>query len=407
VHRLTASLWLLLGSYAFASNPPSVLNDSNHVVSDLTADLTVLGIAYSGTLGPSSTVLAVNQTCPGACTIYTSTLGMIEDATNLAQTEFAADSTTTVTPLVPYQVINESFASYTLAGDDQTYYSTLEADKIVYSIAYCGIPSVGDYPAVAFVTVLPNNSVANFPGTSEKAVCGYAQGVEFSIPVTNGLWTPISGGGSVVVSSASATTEAMSAVLVALKSNHPNWTWGDIKSVLRTTASNWSTGYTTYNSNGPSYGYGNINYPSANSYTGTIYLQPPGMAIQGSNTNPVLTLYPFMTTRRSGEVIYAFSSPPVFPSPGSMNEYTYTEISALVNTYRGSLLYSSNGASGVQTYTYRLPSVKKPVYFVAFTVDNISQLTTANYSRAEIYSTQRAFYASAAVSVINRTLLLR
>jgi hypothetical protein len=254
---------------------------------------------------------------------------------------------------------------------------------------------------VAFVTVLPNNSA---PGSVGSSSCGYAQGIEFSIPVNDShcppgcMWTPIAGRGALDVSSPSATTEAMSAVLAALKTHHPLWTWGDIKSVLRTTASNWRTGYTAVNPSGPAYGYGNIDFSRADAHAGTIFLQPPGLVVRGSATAD-LVLYPFMSSRRSGEVIYAFQSPPTGPSPRVYDEYTYSQIAALVRRYRGRLVHQSNGASGVQSLHVVLPT-KAPVYFVAFTVDNISNLALAHYSRLEAYSALPAIAGAAATRAL-------
>jgi hypothetical protein len=284
VGRIFRFIFLVFVGNVFAANPPSILNNSSHAVSSIDAGLIVLGVPHTISAGPSINSLAVNQTCSGGCTEFRTAFNIISDAKNTLRNEYAALSTTMVTPLVPYQVISQSTTGYTLAGHEQANYSALMAGGIVYSMAYCGTPSLFDYPPVAFVTVLPNNSSAVQVGASG---CGYAKGIEFSIPVngTNCLpqsctWTPISGGLSVNVSSASATTAVMSSVLAALKYNHPLWSWGDVKSVLRATASNWPTGYTAFNASGPAYGYGNINYMAANAYAGSIYLQPPGFSVK-------------------------------------------------------------------------------------------------------------------------------
>jgi hypothetical protein len=390
--RVIAFLGFCLGGLAFAGDPPSILNNSAHVVGALMADLTVLGIPYSSTVGPSSSRLAVNQTCPGACDDFVPSSTIIGYATNRLHGEFAANSTTPVTPAVPYQIINQSSSGYTLADYDQLNYLSLETGGIVYSMAYCGKPTPVDYPPVTFVTVLPNNSPV---GSAGSFGCAYARGIEFSIPVDHSTclpsctWTPIAGGGQIDVSTPSATTEAMTAVLAALKSHHPLWTWGDIKSVLRSTASNWTTGYTAFNPAGPAYGYGNINFTRADSHTGKIYLQPPGLAVRTTPTTAILIVYPFTTSRRAGEVIYAFMTPPAASPPG--DEFTYPQIAALVNAHRGVLVYGSNGAGGVQSAIYQ-PTGKAPIYFAAFTVDDIANLATANYSRIETYSVQRVSF---------------
>jgi hypothetical protein len=412
---------LCVSSVSNAANPPSVLNNSDHLVTVLTNALGVLGIAFSGTEGPSSSVLAVNQTCQtqveggSGCLsvfgqeVFLPTGAAIAAALNTSQNEYAADSTALAnpSPSVPYQVINQSEAGYTLAGYEQPYYSSIESGSLVYAIAFCGTPTLADYPPIGFATVLPNYASQTPIGTSG---CGYAQGIEFSIPAdsnpcTSCTWTPISGGGQIDISSPSATTEALSAVLSALKSQHLLWTWGDVKSVLRATASNWSSGYTIHNSSGPSFGYGNINYVAANNYSGKIYLQPPGLSVQVlSSSTAQLAIFPFPTSRRAGEVVYAYSYSPVFPDPSTSNEYTYAQIVALAGKYKGVLVYNSSGRSGVQYSSYSAMT-QAPVYFVAFTVDNDSNLSVASYSRGEGYSIQRAMFGSAAFNAINQILL--
>jgi hypothetical protein len=405
-------VWFLFSttsSCAFAANPPSILNNSSHAVESADAGLVALNIPHTISAGPSSSTLAINQTCSGGCTEFLGALQIIGDARNTSKTEFAALSTTIVTPSVPYQVISQSSTGYTLTGFEQANYASLVAGGIVYSMAYCGTPEIFDYPPITFVTVLPNNSAATPVGGTG---CGYAQGIEFSIPVNSGsclpsscTWTPISGGLSLNVSSPSATTAVMSSVLAALKVNHPLWTWGDVKSVLRTTASNWPTGYTAFNANGPAYGYGNINYVAANSYVGSVYLQPPGFVVKKNGANATFTLYPFVTSRRAGEVVYSFLKRPSLPNPGTTNEYSYAQISALLSAHNGELVYNSNGAGGIQSVSY-VPPTKATRYFVAFTVDNTSNLAAAKFSRAEEYLVKRANFGYVATTqVIINSLL--
>lgn len=358
--RLVVLVPLLIGvaGNAVAQNAPSILNNSGHAVATAVHALNVLGISHQTNVGPSAGTLVVNQTCAGNCSTFLSAAAAIGRAKNIFQTEYGAGSTSLVVPSVPYQVINQSSTGYTVASFDQSNYSALSLAGIVYSMAYCGSPAVNDYPPIAFVTVLPNHEDATPVGGFG---CGYAKGIEFSIPATNNClpscaWMPIGGGISININAPSDATAAMSAVLAALKSHHPSWTWGDVKSVLRATASNWSTGYTPFNSVGPAFGYGNIDYVAANAYSGTIYLQPPGFALTATDTAAILTLYPFKTSRRAGEVVYAFSSRPTFPNPSTANEYSYTQVAALVSAHGGSLIYNSNGADGVQSINYSAPA---------------------------------------------------
>jgi IPT/TIG domain len=372
-------------TFQVTNAPPSILNNTAHIVDDAISGLNVLGVANSGTSGPTSSTLAVNQTCAGNCVNFLSIPAAITAATTPTAVNYAAGSSTVVSEAVPYQIINQSSSGYVLSNDQ--YLSGVVDPALVYSMAYCGTPAAGDYPPVSFVTVLPNNDAAVTVGSTG---CGYAQGIEFSIPVspagcTTCTWTPIVGGGSMDVSSPSATTEAMSAVLAALKVNHPQWTWGDIKSVLRTTASNWATGYTPYAANGPAFGYGNINFPAANGYTGQIYLQSPGLSVVSVGSSLRFDVYPFLTSRRVGEVVYGFTSMPVLPSPGSNNEYTYAQISALAAQYSGSIFLTTTGLD-TQPFSSYFPKPTGPLYLVAFTVDQLPDYTHASFSRAESYS---------------------
>jgi hypothetical protein len=401
--------WLLLGIFgsALGANPPSILNNSSHIVGVADAALNVLGVPHTTTLGPSSSILAVNQTCQGDCNGFLAASSIISSATDTDRTQYAATPySNAVKPSVPYQVINQSSAGYTLAGFEQANYTALLDKGLIYVMAYCGTPTVDEYPPTAFVTVLPNNRNAYAPGNG----CGYAQGIEFSIPVDVGgctstcTWTPVSGGGSIDVSSPSATTEAMSAVVAALKLHHPLWTWGDVKSVLRATASNWSSGYVASNISQSAYGYGNINYGAADSYGGTIYLQPPGFSVTLNGTGAALKLYPFVTSRRAGEVIYAFQQRPVLPAPSANNEYSYAQVTALASTYGGSLIYNSSGASGIQLANYVAPSIARR-FFVAFTVDNTSTLSAASFSRAEEFLIHGADFGSQKRALVIQMLL--
>lgn len=373
--------------FQVTTDPPSILNNTSHIAGSALNDLTVLAIQNTGLSGPTSSTLVVNQTCPGTtCINFLSIVDAITAAQTIGANNYAVYSSTLVTAYVPYQVINQSSGGYLAIDDFQI--NGAGTEGIVYSTAYCGTPFVGDQPPAAFVTVLPNYVPAQ---PVAAAGCGYAQGIEFSIPATpigcttNCVWTPVVGGGSMDVTSASATTEAMSAVLAGLKSRHPLWTWGDVKSVLRTTASNWNSGYVGYNANGPAFGYGNIDYPSADGYTGNIYLQPPNLNVNlGIIANAAyIQIFPFRTTRRAGEMIYAFNSKPILPAPGANNEYSYSQISSLVSSYGGSVFYSSTGLPDqFNVFTHNLVN-GAPIYLLAFTVDSLPDYTTANFSRAE------------------------
>jgi hypothetical protein len=309
----------------------------------------------------------------------------IEFAATLATGEYPINGSATDAPVYPrvaYQVINQSSTSrISITALDQQNYAALVASSIIYSIAYCGSPDAGDYPPVAFVTALPNNAPSNT--ALGRSHCGYASGIEFSIPVTSGTWTPIDEGtGHGDVSSPSATTEFMTAVLAALKYNHSTWTWGDVKAVLRITASNWTTGYAVYNSCTPVFGYGNLNFVSANAYAGTIYLQPPGMALVAHDDYAAITLYPFLQTRRHHEAVYIIATGFSMPAPESGNEYTRAEIASLVSGGHLIAVTTNAGRARMPTLIYK-PAARALFRFIAFTED-----ASGNASRAEAFSIQ-------------------
>jgi hypothetical protein len=327
----------------------------------------------------------------------------ISNAANTGQTEFALGSTSVVTPSVPYQIINRSSSSgSSITALDQQFYQSLESNGILYSVAYCGTPAANDYPPIAYITALPN--IASSAGSSGG--CGYQNGIEFSVNAggpgqtcvvgTNCQWSICASGflgctGTPVdASSPSATQEAVTAVLTAIKSAHPTWTWGDIKAALRQSASNWSTGYAASTGSGAStsFGFGNINYTTAVGYTNpaTFYLQPPGFVANGYGQYAVFVLYPFQQTRRVGEVIYEFTSNPtsaLATLTATNNNLTYSQVSAL----GGSLIYQSSGSpTNAQTFSWSPSSGSNVQYwFVAFTTDNAT-LASSNFSRGESFT---------------------
>lgn len=169
------------------------------------------------------------------------------------------------------------------------------------------------------------------------------------------------------------TTAAMSAVLAALRYDHPTWTVPDVVAALRQTASNWSSGYDAATG-----GYGTIAFSSADgiSSASDLYLQPPLMILANKGYYATITLYPFRQTRRVHEAIYS-----VNPSYGwpAKNEYTLSDIEASGAT----LLYTSNGTDVIPVYTY-VPAVSGTLTVIAFTTDG-----DGNYSRVESFSAQQ------------------
>jgi hypothetical protein len=418
--RKIGLLLALLGASvaAWATNPPSILNNTDHISnpassSSVTAALTALGITWTGT--PSSSVLTVSQTCPTGTTAGVSCFApggptflppatIIANAQNLSTSEYAPGSATSVTPLTPYYLINQSSTGYQ-ASYDQANYPALVAGSMAYSMAYCGFPLAGDQPPVAFVTALPNQGVGPTPIPSNVggvlgSNCGYAQGIEFSVPTTcSATDCQFAFNSSIEAGSPSATEEGVTAILAALKSANPTWTWGDIKGALRQTASNWATGYAVTTGSGSSvaFGYGNISYSSAAAISGTssIYLQPPSVHLANAGAFAQIIVYPFLQTRRTSEVIYAFTSAPTWPSyttgcsSGPCNEYTYSQLAAIASSYGGTRIAQTSGGV-TPTFIYYPPS-SGTYYFVVFTTDATGALGgSEHYSRGELFSAQSA-----------------
>jgi hypothetical protein len=360
--------FLLCAGVADAS-PPNVLSNTDHIVSDVISAISILtGTSYT-----------VDQTCPTGGSGYSagSTCGLSGSfipasifpsyAINSVVNEYTAN-TATVVNNAPYGVINLSGTGYTLQGYDQLSYAALTANNTLFMTAYCGGPGSGDtYPPVAVSTILPNTT-----GPLTGSSCGYATGVEFSMTA---------GYKGFATGSPSGTTEAMSGVFAVLKNNHPTWTWADIKAALRQTASNWATGYTALNSTGPAYGFGNINYDTANAIatTASIFLQAPGMLVAPHGYYVAITLYPFLTARRVKEVVYVGGT---WPAASTVNELTAAQIASA----GGTLIYTSNGTDVTPQFNYS-PSATGSATLRALTLD-----ASGNGSRVESYTPQTASF---------------
>lgn len=378
---------ILAISPAHAEN---VLSNTDHIVTAVTQAITILG----GTVGAGGTY--VDQTCktnystntvpapsqpvgylgvdPAGCLYWngsavTSTTfwpfaTLIAASTNPGAALYANNSAA-LENAAPYSVLNQSSTGYTLQSLDQQNYATLAANNQVYVMAFCGSPLAGDYPPVMASTILPSlSTIANTPDGGSG--CGYGSGIEFSMtPGYKGFATGTPSG----------TTEAMSGVYSVLKTNHPTWTYRDIKAALRQTADSWGAGYATYHASPLGFGYGNINYDAANALSGTsaIYLQAPGMAVNNYGQYAQITLYPFVTTRRAKEVVYVGGT---WPAASTLNEMEAAQIVAA----GGTKIYDDGGASGIQTFDYA-PAASGSATFTVLTLDS-----SGNGSRVESFS---------------------
>lgn len=352
------ALLFLLSTCGWAASP-TILSNTDHAAGDIQAAITALS-------GPT---IAVDQTCatgtspPCEPTVqFVNPTTFVGYATNTGQTEYQA-GTATVRNSAPYAVITQSSTGYSLSGYEQTVYGSLQSGNILYNMPYCNGANADPAPPIAMSTVLPNNAIP-----SGGAQCQAMTGVEFSITL---------GYKGFDTSSPSGTAASMAGVFAVMKQNHPTWTWGDIKGALRQTASNWATGYAANAVNGGvrGFGFGNINYDSANAIpnTGSIYLQASGMGIANFGYYAIITLYPFLTSRRSKEVVYIGGT---WPAASSGNELTATQVTAA----GGTKVIDDAGATGAQSFTY-IPAASGNATFTVLTLD-----ASGNASRVESFS---------------------
>src|SRR3989344_157739 len=174
-------------------------------------------------------------------------------------------------------------------------------------------------------------------------------------------------------SSLSALTAANSGMVAVLRFNHPPWNWFDTKAALRQTGTNWTTGY-----NSSTYGFGQVNYTTANALSDNqVLLQPPPVATSTTGIYPQITftVYPFKQTRRVKEVLFQFASNPGFQA----NELTLAEIEVL----GGTKITEYTGTTA--TTTIPLYGAVTNAYFVWFTTDNSTD-RSANFSRIDTYN---------------------
>ena len=172
-------------------------------------------------------------------------------------------------------------------------------------------------------------------------------------------------------SSLSCLTAANAGMMAVLRFNHPTWNWFDVKAALRQTGVNWATGYDR-----TTYGFGQVNYTTANALTdGQILLQPPAAWVSTSTGRISFTVYPFKQTRRVKEVLFQFPSAPTF----NAGELTLSAITAL-----GGTKIIENTSITATTSSPFFTAVTG-AYYLWFTADNATD-SAANFSRVDTYS---------------------
>jgi hypothetical protein len=269
----------------------------------------------------------------------------------------------------PYVLVSSSYTNDEWVDTPSTYTTAL-ADNLLNVWAYI-LPNSG---TVIGPPILGANTLYTAVGVPCSGGSVTSPGAEFCL---TGSWTGIpSGGNCASTDTASGSTSVLANILIALKQQHPTFNWFDIKAALRQTSGNWATGYKSAN-----FGYGGLDYTSANAIasTASLYLQPPALLISNYGHYASLTLLPYRQTRRSAEVVYSVSPSYVWPVK---NEYTTADITASGAT----LLYTSNGTDTTPTFTYA-PAASGMITFVAFTTDG-----SGGYSRKEEFSPMAASF---------------
>jgi hypothetical protein len=353
---LAASVMLAFASAPSAQAEPAVtvLVNSAHGANQLVADFEIL----EPDVIVGTQVVIDRTVCDPSSTTFDPTF--VADSQNSALSFYSVLTGSCGPPITgeenyaPYALLNQSFSD---PPSEPLNYTALEAYDQSLSLPFLGACDSGyggcPQPPIYSTNVFSPDSGNPAAGDEFEMSAGYL-GFETSAP----SWT----------------TAAMSAVLAALRYEHPTWAAPDVVAALRQTASNWSSGYDAATG-----GYGTIDFSSADgiSSTSELYLQPPLMIVANERYYATIKLYPFRQTRRAHEVIYSVN--PSYQWPVK-NEYTTSDIVASGAT----LLYTSNGTDITPVYTYE-PSVSGTLTVIAFTTDG-----DGNYSRVESFSSQQA-----------------
>lgn len=336
----------------------ATLVNSAHGANQLIADFRIL---KSPALLGTAVILDRTTCSPSDTTPYPDFFAAAATATT-AQFFSAVDGNmcgppvTGATNFAPYGVLNYSF---THGPREDDYYAQFARYDQVASLPYLGGCTVTD------VCRQPGIYTVETASQNQSGLRSSASGVEFEFSARYKGFDTFA---------ASWVTAGMSAMLTALRYDHPTWTAPDIVAAVRQTAANWRTGYSA-----TGYGYGLVDYDKADAIASasSLYLQPPVMDIINFGDYAAIVLYPFRQTRRAYEVLYSVDPSYVWPVK---NEYTKIDIRAS----RAKLLYTSNGSDVTPTFSYTPATSGGPVTLVAFTTDG-----KGSYSRVESFSPQQ------------------
>jgi len=235
---------------------------------------------------------------------------------------------------------------------DTTMYEVLSKNGLVHVYAYEPRKSqpFGAPPPAVFVTV---------------NLCGgkTGGGIEFCVPKKY-----MNGHGQ--SDTPSGATAQLAGLMACLKYNHPAWNWFDIKAALRSTSSNFLTGYTPFN-----WGYGSIDYRSANALTDSAKLPlfpPAAVMVTKRPDTVVFAINSFKQARRAADALFVFN---LRPAP-TQKELSLEELNAM----GGRLLFTGDRPETANTCSFRMTG-NSPAYFVWLTRDR-----QGRYSRIESYS---------------------
>ena len=380
---LGAALVVCASHPSRAALAPPVLVNSSHASQFVTKDLTILHPELHS--GPG--LDAVDNTCNGGTTVAVCSTNAVFDATIVADTQNSSAANINVHSLqypvnhAPYALVNNSFAGYSFNGGfgDPAAYTVLNAYGVLMSWAFVAAGPSGTPPPITSATVTATAGPAALPEPHwglEFGIVNNYKGFDTSAP----SWV----------------AAAMTAILAAMRMDHPSWSWFEIKAALRQTASNWATGW-----NPSQFGYGAVDYDAATAIASTaaLYLQPPILQVSLTGTDARLTLYPFRTARRAYEVVYLVPGTYTFPMK---NELTAGDIAALVAA-GGQLVFTGNGTdvtpSGSGTFT---PTPGVVYTMIGFTTDGAGA-----YSRVEAWSRQGTITIPAAGCICRQPVTLQ
>jgi hypothetical protein len=327
-----------LAQTSAAAAPLKILSDSRHAYNCITSTIDLL--LGTGHVGTDIIVHSTNMGTSGPFSVN------VRNA--LATTATYYDELgNPVSSAAPYLIFTSSCTGNT--GDNTAEYNLSTTNDLAYNYGYSADLPAGTPPPAFRVS----------PGYG-----GYCTGpgVEWVLD-TSEITT-----GSGTLSCAEGANAGM---MTVLRHNHPTWNWLDVKAALRQTGSNWATGY-----NQNAYGFGQVNYATANSFTDNqLLLQPPEVKASLDSMKRVqFELYPFKQTRRVKDVLYQFPSAPSFQD----GELTLDMITALGGTKVAD--YTGTAAQVLQPLTQTAVNA----YFVWFTADNGDD-RVAHFSRIDTY----------------------